>query len=104
MSVQTWIHLITQRIVRQVHPKKIVLFGSHAYGRTHKWSDVDLLVVLDRTMPRIKRYILVDEAVGDHIYPLDILVRSSKEVQERIRLGDSFMEEILEKGRVLYEK
>ena len=36
---------ITQRIVHEVHPQRILLFGSWARGEVNKDSDIDLLVV-----------------------------------------------------------
>jgi len=35
-----------QKIVDELKPEKIVLFGSYAYGKPTPHSDVDLLVVL----------------------------------------------------------
>ena len=37
---------IKNRIVSEVHPEKIILFGSYAYGTPTKDSDVDLLVIM----------------------------------------------------------
>ena len=34
-------------IVREFHPKQIVLFGSYAYGQPTPDSDVDVLVLID---------------------------------------------------------
>ena len=36
-------------------------------------------------------------------FPLDLLVRTPEKVRERIAMGDTFMEEIVTQGRVLYE-
>ena len=36
-------------------------------------------------------------------FPVDMLVRTPRQVEERISLGDFFMKEILEKGTVIYE-
>lgn len=41
------IRVITKRIAEQVKPKKIVLFGSFAYGKPDNASDIDLLVICD---------------------------------------------------------
>ena len=35
-------------------------------------------------------------------FPLDLIVRSPSQMAERIALGDSFLAEISERGRVLY--
>jgi predicted nucleotidyltransferase len=34
-----------REIAEQFRPEKIILFGSYAYGKPHKDSDVDILVV-----------------------------------------------------------
>ena len=36
-------------------------------------------------------------------FPVDLLVRTPERVRERIRMGDTFMREIVTRGRVLYE-
>ena len=36
----------SRQLVKQFKPERIILFGSYAYGKPGKDSDVDLLVVL----------------------------------------------------------
>jgi predicted nucleotidyltransferase len=36
-----------ERIVEVAHPQAIILFGSHAEGRSHPHSDFDLMVIVD---------------------------------------------------------
>lgn len=103
MPVQRWLSEIVARIAANAKPLKIVLFGSRARGRPGRDSDIDLFVLMDRPRSRNRRYDLVDKAVGPHIWPLDILVRSSKEVEERLSIGDDFIADILKVGKVLYE-
>jgi len=40
------IERLCAEIASEFHPEKIVLFGSHAYGKPGPESDVDLLVVM----------------------------------------------------------
>ena len=40
-----WLQVMTDRIVEQFDPLKIILFGSHARGDATADSDIDLLVV-----------------------------------------------------------
>ena len=35
--------------------------------------------------------------------PVDLIVRSEKEIKQRLKIGDQFMREILEHGKVMYE-
>jgi predicted nucleotidyltransferase len=99
------IELLCRAIALEFHPDKLVLFGSHASGKPRPESDVDLLVVMpfDGSPFRQAAIILdhVVHAVG--IMPLDLVVRTAQQVQERIQMGDSFMVDIIERGRVMYE-
>jgi predicted nucleotidyltransferase len=84
-------------------PDKIILFGSHAHGRPHRDSDVDVLVI----MPDAKRYgrrpsLTIRRKVPAG-FPVDILVKESRDIAERLREGDSVLEEIVNRGRVMYE-
>jgi hypothetical protein len=38
----------------------------------------------------------------DVLAPIDLLVRSPKDVRERIKMGDDFIREIVERGKVIY--
>jgi len=90
------------RISRQFKPQKIILFGSYASGDPTPDSDVDLLVIMDHKgkVPYQAAEIRI-KAMPD--FPLDLLVKSPRKIQERLKIGDGFIKEILEKGIVLYE-
>ncbi|MBI4802030.1 MAG: nucleotidyltransferase domain-containing protein [Elusimicrobia bacterium] len=103
MDSRDWIKRISRRIASKVRPKKIILFGSHAHGKPREFSDIDLLVIIDKPIGRNKRYELVDKAIGEHLMPVDLLVRNPGEIEKRVKIGDSFMLEILKQGKVLYE-
>ena len=93
---------ITRCIVEKFQPHKVVLFGSYAYGTPDLDSDVDLLVVLDSDEPIAQRIRRVAEVAKVRFVPMDVLVRTPAEIAERLAMGDFFMAEILEKGKVLY--
>ncbi len=95
---------ITQRIVEAVHPDKIILFGSYAYGEPTPDSDIDLLVILNNRRRSIENATAIDKLFADRRFGMDILVRSARVLSDRLQMGDMFMQEILEKGRVLYER
>jgi len=96
---------VIRRFARQVaerfHPDKIILFGSYAYGQPHEDSDVDILVV----MPARNQ---LDQAFKIHWtiqppFPLHIIVRTPRTLKWRLEEGDSFLREVMSKGKVLYE-
>ena len=41
------IQKITNKIIKEFNPQKVVLFGSHAWGLPKKDSDIDLFIVKD---------------------------------------------------------
>jgi predicted nucleotidyltransferase len=93
---------LCQRIVDGFQPERIVLFGSFAYGEPTPWSDVDLLVI----MPHQGSARQAAATILQHVQPdfgVDLLVRSPAEVAQRLAMGDYFMQEIMDRGRVLYE-
>jgi predicted nucleotidyltransferase len=96
-----------KRYVRQIadrfHPEKVILFGSYARGTPTPDSDVDLLVVM-RTRNQVEQAVRIDEAIEERGFPLDLLVRTPKALADRLGWGDTFMQEIVARGKVLYEK
>jgi predicted nucleotidyltransferase len=95
---------IARRIVEKFQPYKVVLFGSYAYGTPGLSSDVDLLVVMDSEEPMAQRIRRVAEVAKVRFLPMDVIVRTPAEMAERLAKGDFFIAEILEKGRVLYQR
>ena len=92
----------TRQIAELFEPEKIILFGSFAYGEPHADSDVDLLVV----MPARNQ---IDQAVKIRWklpapFPMDLLVRTPKKLSQRLAMGDQFMQEIVTKGKVMYDQ
>ena len=93
------------RIVSELKPEKIILFGSYAYGNPTPDSDVDLLVIMKTKAKEIDRYVAVSNLLYPRQFPVDILVKTPKEIEAEFRKkGNFFMLEILTKGKVLYER
>ena len=94
-----------ERIVSKLNPEKMILFGSYAYGNPTPDSDVDLLVIMKTKAKEIDRYVAVSNLLYPRQFPVDILVKTPKEVQEASRKkGNLFMREILTKGKVIYKR
>ena len=96
--------LVVAPIARSLNPEKIILFGSYAYGKPTKDSDLDILVILKQPKEHFKRYALVSRLLSPRPLPIDILVRTPGEVAKRLQIGDFFIQEIMERGFVLYDK
>jgi uncharacterized protein len=97
--------LAIERIVSELRPEKIILFGSYAYGNPTPDSDVDLLIVMKTRAKEIDRYVAVSNILYPRQFPVDILVKTPREIElESRKKGNFFMREILTKGKVLYER
>jgi len=102
MTTLKEIKRFADQVAREFHPQKIILFGSYAYGKPNEASDVDLLVIMRHKGNAVYKSVEIETKIRAP-FPLDLLVRSPAKVRERLRLGDWFIEDILEKGKVLYE-
>ena len=99
------IRAIAEHIAEKFNPEQIILFGSHAYGNPTAWSDVDLLVVMDTPQgEEFEKSLEIRRSLPSLTFGLDIVVRSQKVIERRKKLGDWFLVDVTEKGRVLYER
>jgi uncharacterized protein len=102
MMLNNQIQELSQKIAAQYSPDRIILFGSHAYGTPTEDSDVDLLVVMPfEGQPFRKAAEILDEISPK--FSVDLIVRTAEQLSERLVLGDFFLQEVVTKGRVLYE-
>lgn len=102
MATSQQIEGYCQAIAREFQPEKIILFGSFAYGEPSPDSDIDLLVIMPFEGGPPEQAIRILNRLNV-LAPIDLLVRSPKQVEERLAMGDLFMREIVERGRVMYE-
>ena|ERR1051325_9779883 len=93
---------IVERLVREYDPERIILFGSRAAGTAREDSDIDLLVLKETEDRPLNRRIQVERLLCDRTMPLDIRVYTPREMLMLFRIGDPFVEEIIEKGKVVY--
>jgi uncharacterized protein len=89
------------RIVERFQPDKVILFGSHAYGRPHADSDVDILVVMP-AKNEMNQMLRIELGVPAP-FPVDLLVRTPAVLAKRLGWNDWFLREIVEKGVVLHD-
>jgi len=97
---------IVTRLKREYRPEKIILFGSYAYGKPTRDSDIDLFIIKDTPESPFQRRITVRRIchAPDHHIPFQPLVATPSEWTERLKMGDPFFLEIQSKGEMLYAK
>jgi len=101
---RTVIQEIVERIVASVNPSKIILFGSHAYGEPHTDSDVDILVIMESSLPRYKRAVPIYDALAGLLVPKDVVVYTPEEIEACADVPQAFITSVMNKGKILYEK
>ena len=97
--------------LKEIHPYKVILFGSYAYGNSNNDSDIDLYVVTKHDFipqnyrENMDHYLEVSRILRDikKNYSMDLIVHTLGMHKKFIELQSSFSREILTKGRVLYE-
>jgi len=96
------IEALAREIAREFRPDRIILFGSHACGTPTAQSDVDLLVIMPYRGNPVHKSVEILRKIPVR-FAVDLLVRTPREVRQRLAWNDFFLREIIEKGRVLYE-
>jgi predicted nucleotidyltransferase len=104
VSVGKSLRPAVQRIVQELKPEKVILFGSYAYGTPNPHSDVDLLVIMKTSASLKERSWAVSRLLLPRPFPVDILVKTPEEVKKALGSGDFFLKEILTRGKVLYDR
>jgi predicted nucleotidyltransferase len=93
------------RTLRPFGPEKVILFGSHAYGTPGNNSDIDLLIIKSITTSKVRDLrIQIRKALRGipETKEFDIIVDSQERIGKRIEIGDLFLKEISEKGKIIY--
>ena len=97
------IRRFAKEVAERFQPDQIILFGSQAYGTPHEDSDVDILVVMP-ARNQLDQAFKIRLALETPPFPMDLIVRTPSTMKWRLEEGDWFLREIVEKGKVLYEK
>ncbi|MBI4294700.1 MAG: nucleotidyltransferase domain-containing protein [Chloroflexi bacterium] len=97
---------VVDKLQKEYQPEKVILFGSYAYGKPTKDSDIDLLIIKETDSRRVDRFVEVSRLLYDRDRRISIspLVYTPEELEERLSIGDDFVEEVLTRGEVLYAR
>ena len=99
-DVMERIRAISKRLKKEYNAQKVILYGSHAKGEATEDSDVDIFVIApaeERFFDRMARVLEIVRDLYDGLALSPIVLRP-EEVAERLRIGDQFVQEILESG------
>ncbi|NUO82527.1 nucleotidyltransferase domain-containing protein [candidate division KSB1 bacterium] len=99
------IDYIVEKIVHEIQPEKIILYGSYTRGDYHKDSDLDLLIIKDGEESSRILGRKVDSLFSGRLFALDVRVRKPSEVEWNFRAQNPFCLYHIFKGeKVLFDK
>jgi predicted nucleotidyltransferase len=101
------IPFITATILGSVEKKaikKIILFGSYAYGKPHHHSDIDICVIVPNNRRSRSIYLKLAMALFENkIMPVDLLVYTEKNFNIGVKKNERGIESVINaKGTVVY--
>ena len=95
---------MVQRIVRQFHPERVILFVSHARGDAGPDSDVDLRVVMPASGSKRRQASEIDRVLADRRLPLDLIVVTPEEFDAYKDVVGHILYPAVRERKLLYEK
>lgn len=94
---------IVEQLIRLYKPDKIILFGSLTKDNISEGTDIDLFIIKkDIPSVGVDRIRQLD-ALINYKFATDFIVYKPEEFEERLRLGDPLIKNILKEGKVLYD-
>jgi predicted nucleotidyltransferase len=97
---------MTRVIVEEIHPSRVVLFGSRAQGDARADSDIDLLVVtaepFEAGRSRRREAARLWRALAHFHVPVDLVLYSEREIEEWRSSSNHLTTRALREGRVLH--
>jgi len=103
-DIKALLDKIVNTLATEYKPHRIILFGSQAYGTPGQVSDIDLLIVKDSQASPYQRAVQVRRLLRDpqRRIPVDLLVVTPAELEERLERGDQFLQMVISQGEALY--
>jgi predicted nucleotidyltransferase len=95
---------VTQRLVQQFAPERIILFGSQARGTADARSDVDLLVICPLSGRRRDMMVAMDLSLNGLGIARDIMILTPEEYERDRQIPGTIARPASIQGRVLYER
>ncbi|MEW6536825.1 MAG: nucleotidyltransferase domain-containing protein [Candidatus Auribacterota bacterium] len=102
------INKIKNKIVRDINPSMIIMFGSYAKGNPDDDSDLDIMCVEDKPFgperSRRKEVARISRLLSEFEIPMDILLFSKDEIDKWQHSKNHIVSEIMREGKLLHER
>ncbi len=93
---------LVQRIVEEIRPRQVFLFGSRAKGSAQPDSDIDLLLIYDGPLSKRDVQRQAHRLFEDDYVPMDIFVLTSTEMDNLRPVANTLAREVAETGVLYY--
>ena len=94
---------IVQRLVNELHPAGVYLFGSHAGGSPRADSDVDLLVVVEETETQLSELTARGRmSLWGLRIPVDLIVCTVADMEKWSDVPCNLLHTVAQRGRLVY--
>jgi len=93
---------IVRRLVMQLAPRAVYLFGSQLYGTPHPDSDIDIMVLVDDQPVTIEHHERGYEALRGVGLPVELHICSTERFNVWGQVVGTLQREVQRKGRLLY--
>lgn len=94
---------VVRRLVEAVHPERIYLYGSHAYGTPSEDSDIDLLVVVaDEVSNDARLYGQAASCLRGSFVPVEMAIFNRADFERQKDWVSSLPYAVARQGRLLY--
>ena len=103
MVAENVLNEVTQRLIEQFAPIRIILFGSQARGTADEHSDVDLLVVCAVAGRKRDLMVAMDRALGGLGIARDVIVLTPQEYERDRHIPGTVARPASLEGRTLYD-
>ncbi len=96
---------ITRRLVKRFQPEQVILFGSHAWGKPDRDSDVDVMVIVSQCeLSDYERALQGWRSLNGLNIAKDVIVKTRAEFDFFCQAPASLEHKIAKQGKILYER
>lgn len=95
---------IKEKIVKNISPEKIILFGSRAGGEPKEDSDFDLVVIWDCFLNQHQRNMKIRRLFPRRDFSLDVFVFTPEEEKKYKAIKGTILHTASTRGILLYER
>lgn len=94
---------IVRRLLFEEDIKRLILFGSTVQGTINKDSDLDLIVIKNSLTSKYQEMIRLRRMLKGLGIPIDLLVISSTEFDEKIKSTSNIYSWANKSGKIIYD-